>query len=143
MNTDVMFSSNSIEWETPLWLFEELNTIHHFTIDVCATPENKKCALFYSIEDNGLSKSWEGNCWMNPPYGREISKWVQKAYIESRKGTCKVVALLPSRTDTAWFHNYIYRKSGVSIEFLKGRLKFGNAKNSAPFPSMIVTFNSI
>lgn len=142
MNTEVMFSSNSIEWETPQWLFDDLNTVHHFTVDVCATADNKKCEHFFSKEDDGLSKTWEGVCWLNPPYGSEIKHWVEKAFRESRKGNCKVVALLPARTDTRWFHAYIYRKAGVTIDFLKGRLKFGNAKNSAPFPSMVVTFNA-
>lgn len=142
MNTDIMFSSESIEWETPIALFNKYNAIYNFNIDVCANANNTKCEKYYSVEQNGLIQTWEGNCWMNPPYGREITKWIEKAYSETKDGRCKVVALLPSRTDTKWFHDYIYHKKGVHIEFLKGRLKFGNCKNAAPFPSMIVIFSN-
>lgn len=133
MNNEAMFSSKTDMWETPQDLFDRLNKIHHFTCDVCAISENAKCEKYYSPQENGLSQKWEGCCWRNPPYGRDISKWVEKAY----KSECKVVMLLPARTDTKWFHDYCIKGR---IEFLKGRLKFGKAKNSAPFPSMIVIF---
>lgn len=143
MNTALHFSSATDMWETPQWLFDELNKEFHFEIDVCATIENKKCNnwLGYGPGDiftDGLKHNW-GNmvCWMNPPYGREIGKWVQKAYEESIKGAT-VVCLLPARTDTRWFHDYI--KDKAEIRFLRGRLKFGDAKNSAPFPSMVVVY---
>jgi site-specific DNA-methyltransferase (adenine-specific) len=140
MISKVLFSSNKTEWETPGWLFNELDREFNFTLDVCAIAENAKCKRYFSPEDDGLSQSWQGEvCFMNPPYGREVGAWVQKAYEESRKGA-KVVCLLPARTDTAWFHDYIYGKA--EIRFLRGRLKFSGAKNSAPFPSMIVIFNS-
>lgn len=135
MNTQVMFSSKTDMWETPQDLFDELNDIHHFTVDVCATAENAKCDTFYTIQDNGLLQEWSGVCWCNPPYGREIGKWVEKAY----NSKCKTVMLLPARTDTRWFHDYCMKGK---IYFIKGRLKFGNAKNAAPFPSMIVIFES-
>ena len=130
-------------WETPQGFFDSLNVIYHFNTDVCAVKANAKCKHYYSPDADGLQQSWNGVCWMNPPYGRNItSLWVEKAYMESRKG-CVVVALLPARTDTTWFHEFIYTKPGVTIEFIKGRLKFGISKNSAPFPSMVVVFTPI
>ena len=140
MNTDVMFSSKTDDWETPQNLFDHLNEEFHFNLDVCATSKNAKNMCYFTIKEDGLKQDWNNQaevCWMNPPYGREIGKWVQKAYRESCKG-CTVVCLLPARTDTKWFHDYIYNKA--EIRFMKGRLKFGQAKNSAPFPSMIVIF---
>jgi len=137
-NKDVMWSSASCEWETPQDIFDELDEVFRFTLDPCATPSNAKCNLYYTVEDDGLSKSWTGHhVFMNPPYGREIAKWVRKAYLESLNPDTVVVCLLPSRTDTHWFHEYCAKGE---IWFVKGRLKFGGAKNSAPFPSMIVIF---
>ena len=138
MNTDVMFSNKSDMWETPQELFDKLDAIHHFTLDVCALPENAKCEKYFTPDDDGLSQEWRGVCWCNPPYGREIGKWVEKAYIVSEFYGVKVVMLLSARTDTAWFHNYCMKGK---IEFIRGRLKFGKSKNSAPFPSMIVVFD--
>lgn len=135
--SSVHFSSQTCEWPTPEWLFNELNEEFGFTIDVCATPENTKCSLFYS--ENSLSKEWEGVVWCNPPYGRQIGYWVKKAYESSLKGTTCVI-LLPARTDTKWFHNFILGKA--KIRFIKGRLKFGDAENNAPFPSMIVVYEN-
>ncbi len=136
MNTDLMFSSKSADWETPQWLYDELDKEFHFTVDVCATEKNAKCRDFFSLEVDGLEPNWRGVCWMNPPYGRTIGKWVRKAYEESQNGAT-VVCLLPSRTDTAWWHDYCLKGE---IRFLRGRLKFSNSKNSAPFPSVIVIF---
>lgn len=131
-----MMSSNTDEWATPNYFFEELNKEFNFTLVPCATHENHKCNNYFTKEQDGLKQTWKGHkVYCNPPYGREISKWVEKAYNENKKGTF-VVMLLPARTDTRWFHNYIYNQH--EIRFLKGRLKFGNSKNSAPFPSMIV-----
>ena len=136
MLNKALFSSNSNMWETPQVLFNELNKEFNFTIDVCATKSNAKCENFFSPKEDGLLQDWSGMCWMNPPYGKSIKHWVEKAFIESRQENCTVVALLPARTDTKWFHNYIYHIA--EIRFLKGRLKFSNSKNAAPFPSMIV-----
>lgn len=131
-----LMSSNSCEWATPKNFFEQLNKEFNFTLDPCSTKENHKCKKYYTINDNGLEKSWENEIvYMNPPYGREIIKWVEKAYNENLKGTT-IVCLLPARTDTKWFHNYIYKKH--EIRFIKGRLKFNDGKQSAPFPSMVV-----
>lgn len=131
-----MFSSATDLWSTPQDLFDKLNSEFWFTLDPCATPENAKCKKYYTIEDNWLVQSWDSDrVFCNPPYWRQISKWVKKGF-ESKN---LVVMLLPARTDTSWFHDYIYNKS--EIRFLRGRLKFGGCKNSAPFPSMVVIFN--
>lgn len=133
----VHFSSKTDLWATPQDFFDRYNKQYNFTLDVCATPENAKCPKYLTVEDNGLLTHWHDNvCWMNPPYGREISRWMQKAYESSLLGAT-VVCLVPSRTDTHWWHTYAMKGH---IEFIKGRLKFGNAKNSAPFPSAVVTF---
>ena len=132
-----MFTSNTDMWETPQALFDELDKEFHFTIDVCAVPENAKCERYFTTAQNGLKQDWNtggGTIYMNPPYGREIGLWVRKA----AESNVTAVCLLPARTDTAWFHDYIYGKA--EIRFIRGRLKFGNSKNSAPFPSMIVIF---
>ena len=139
MNLATMFSSKRPDWETPKDFFEKFNNEFHFTLDVCATQANTKCKNFFSPEDDGLSKTWNGICWMNPPYGKEISKWVKKAYEESLSGTT-IVGLLPARTDTKWFHDYVLEKA--EIRFIKGRIKFVGSKNAAPFPSMIVIWNN-
>ena len=136
MNTDVMFSSNTDMWATPQEFFNKVNRLFNFTLDVCATPDNAKCEAFFSPEQDGLAQPWTGTCWMNPPYGRTIKHWVKKAYESSQEGAV-VVCLLPARTDTKWFHDYCQKGQ---ITFLKGRLKFGDCKNSAPFPSMVVVF---
>ena len=136
MNTG-MYSSRTCECETPQALFDRLNAIYHFETDVCATPENAKCAKYYTKDQDGLAQEWKGVCWMNPPYGREIWKWMRKAYFSAKSGAT-VVCLVPARTDTMWWH--VYAMEG-DIQFLRGRLHFGGAKNGAPFPSAIVVFN--
>lgn len=133
-----MLSSKTCEWATPQDLFDKLNGQYFFDLDVCATPENAKCAHYYTREQDGLRQDWRGICWMNPPYGREIGKWVKKAYESSLQGAT-VICLLPARTDTAWWHDFCIAHA-AKITFLRGRLKFGNAKNSAPFPSAVVVF---
>lgn len=137
MNTELMFSSKTDLWETPKDLFDKLNKEFHFTLDVCATPENAKCEEFYTKEQDGLKQPWKGTVWCNPPYGRQTGEWVRRAFLASVSGNT-VVMLLPARTDTRWFHEYIYGKA--EIRFIRGRLKFGGSKNSAPFPSMVVVF---
>ena len=137
VNANVMFSSASDLWSTPQDFFDALDAEFHFTLDPCCTHENAKCAKHYTKEDNGLALSWANETvFCNPPYGRELPKWVRKCYEESERAT--VVMLIPARTDTRWFHDYIYGRA--EIRFVRGRLKFGNAKNSAPFPSMVVIF---
>ena len=135
---DGMYSSKTDDWGTPQKLFDELDEKWHFDVDVCASEKNAKCLRYFSIEENGLLQDWSKfkTCYMNPPYGREIGKWIEKAYNESLKGGT-VVCLLPARTDTKWFHEYCLKGE---VEFLRGRLKFNDGKNPAPFPSMIVVF---
>lgn len=137
MSRAYMPQAKSVEWETPQWLFDELDREFHFTLDPCASHSNAKCSKYYTIEDDGLAQSWEGErVFMNPPYGRGLVDWVKKAFYEVRNGCELVVALLPVRTDTRWFHTYCY--DHAEIRFLRGRLRFSNDKNSAPFASMIV-----
>ena len=137
MNSDVMFSSKTDLWETPQDFFDELNDEFGFDLDACALPENAKCGKYYTPEQDGLLQPWEGVVWCNPPYGREIGQWVERAAKSADNGVL-VVMLLPARTDTKWFHDYIYGKA--EVRFVRGRLKFGGSKNSAPFPSMVVVF---
>jgi len=136
MLTKGLFTSTTDEWSTPQDFFDRLDKEFHFELDVCANHENHKCAKYFTKADDGLSMTWGGGVviWCNPPYGREIGKWVAKCAEHS--GTA--VMLLPARTDTRWFHDYIYGKA--EIRFIKGRLRFGDSKNSAPFPSMVVIF---
>jgi site-specific DNA-methyltransferase (adenine-specific) len=139
MITSGMMSSKTPEWATPQSFFDELNREFYFTLDPCSTHENAKCERHYTKEDDGLSQNWGGEkVFCNPPYGRELPKWVKKCYEESRHAD--VVMLIPARTDTRWFHDYIYGKA--EIRFVKGRLKFGNSKQSAPFPSMVVIYRA-
>ena len=134
----VLFSSKSNEWATPQDTFDKLNDEFHFTLDPCATSDNHKCDRFYTLENNGLLQDWTGErVFMNPPYSKEISKWMQKL---AESNVELGVALVPARTDTKWFHNYVYGK--CELRFIKGRLKFGNSKNSAPFPSMICIYRN-
>ena len=136
MNKSVHFSPATDLWATPQAFFDELNKEFGFELDVCALPENAKCEKYYTPEIDGLKQQWRGICWMNPPYGREIGAWMKKAYESSLEGAT-VVCLVPARTDTRWFHDFAMRGE---IRFIKGRLKFGDSKNSAPFPSAVVVF---
>lgn len=136
-NINVHFSSDSSEWETPQDFYDRLNKKFNFNLDPCASPVNAKCKKFYSRKENGLMQDWgDSVVFMNPPYGREIKLWMEKAYKSSLCGAT-VVCLVPSRTDTIWWHDYAMKGE---IEFIKGRLKFGGHKTSAPFPSAIVIF---
>lgn len=132
-------------WCTPQNFFDNLNEEFHFALDTAATSATAKCSAYFTPETDGLAQSWDcgGAVFCNPPYGREIGKWVKKAYEEAEKCKYPIVMLLPARTDTTYFHDYIYGKA--EIRFIRGRLKFGDengtASNSAPFPSMAVIFN--
>jgi phage N-6-adenine-methyltransferase len=145
----VHFSSTSAEWETPDDLFRELDAEFHFNLDPAATEENARCTIFFTKEMDGLSLPWAGfTVFCNPPYGRELPKWVKKAAGEKTL----VVMLIPARTDTRYFHDYILGKA--EIRFLRGRLHFINralpswredgdfVTSPAPFPSMVVIFRN-
>lgn len=138
-NLGVMFSSQDMTWTTPIELFNKLNDEFHFTLDVCSTHYSYKCPKHFTPEEDGLAQDWSNDiCWMNPPYGKEISVWLEKAYNESLRGAI-VVALIPSRTDTRYWNDYCM--NAAEIRFIRGRLKFGDSDNSAPFPSAIVIFD--
>ena len=136
MINEGMFSSTTDLWETHQGFFDRLNREFNFSTDVCATDDNHKCQKYYTKETNGLQQEWAGVCWMNPPYGREIGKWIEKAY----KSNAVVVCLVPARTDTRWWHEFCMKSK--EIRLVQGRLKFGGSKNSAPFPSAVVIFDS-
>ncbi len=151
-----LFSSDTGEWETPQEFYDELNKFWRFNLDPCATKENAKCETYYTKEQDGLERDWcyvqynpeykspylryPGRVFCNPPYGREIGQWVEKAVAEVQNGNAEVVVmLLPARTDTRWFHDYVLPNAYL-VRFVRGRLKFGGSKNSAPFPSVVVVF---
>lgn len=139
MNTDLLFSSKDEEWATPQKFFDQLDSEFHFTLDPCALPSNAKCTHYFTPEDDGLTQDWGGNVvFCNPPYGRKVGAWMKKCYEESLKPNTTVVVLVFARTDTAWFHDYVYGKA--EIRFVRGRLKFGNQKNAAPAPSMVAIY---
>lgn len=137
-----LFSSKSNEYETPIELFNQLDIKYHFTLDPCSTDLNCKCIKHYTKQDNGLLKSWKNEIvFCNPPYGRELYYWVKKCYEENLYNNTKIVLLIPSRTDTRYFHEFLYNNNNVDLIFLKGRLKFNNMDHGAPFPSLIAVFN--
>lgn len=132
-----LLSSATNEWGTPQWLFDALNREFSFSLDPCSTHENAKCSLHYTVVEDGLAQDWGGHIvFMNPPYGRSMGAWIQKAYESSRNGAT-VVCLVPARTDAAWWHDYITK---AEVRFLRGRLRFAGGNHSAPFPSAIVVF---
>lgn len=138
---NTMFSHKSDTWTTPQWLFDKLNKIYKFTLDPASSDNNHKCAKFFTEKEDGLKQSWKDEIvFVNPPYS-QIKEWVKKAHEERINNKTITVMLIPSRTDTKWFHEIIL-KNRYSISFIKGRLKFGEQKNSAPFPSMIVYFDN-
>ena len=126
------------DYSTPPDLFEKYDRLYHFTLDVCATPDNAKCPHYFTPEQDGLQQPWHGTCWMNPPYHQaEIPKWIRKAYEESQRGAV-VVALLPARTGSAWFHEVVLPHAQVT--FLRGRIKFAGMTTNAMEDSMIAVF---
>ena len=142
MNTGYMPQSKTDDWATPQDFFDQLDNIHHFTLDAAASSTNHKTPNWFGLDHenpkfrDGLAVTWENNrVWCNPPYGREINDWVKKAHEEANHA--ETVMLLPARTDTKWFHDYAIRHK---VTFIRGRLKFGNGNVSAPFPSILVVF---
>ena len=137
-----MFSSSTDLWATPQDFFDRLNEEFHFTLDPCTNGTNTKCPKFYMKQEDGLTQDWSGErVFMNPPYGRVIGDWIRKAYEEGTKEDTIVVALIPARTDTKYWHDYVMKAK--EIRFVKGRLKFGDGSNSAPFPSAVVVFDGV
>ena len=145
MNREVMFSSKRQDWATPDDVFKKLDDEFHFTLDAASSHENAKCAKHYTIVEDGLKQDWTGErVFINPPFGREIGKWVRKASEESCKPNTLVVMLIPARTDTSYWHDYIFarRSSGerAEVRFLRGRITFKGGTATAPFPSAVVVF---
>ena len=137
----VGFSSKSGEWDTPQDFYDKLDKQFNFTLDPCATSKSAKCKKYYTEEDDGLAQDWKGQTvFVNPPYGRGIGVWLKKGYEESKKHNTVVVMLIPSRTDTKWWHDYVMKAKEVHL--VRGRLKFGTSANVAPFPSAVVVFHS-
>ena len=136
------FLSDSSEWRTPAGLYHRLDEMFHFDLDPCATHENHLCDWYFTKDDDGLKQEWAGNVFVNPPYGRELPKWVKKAYEESLEGRCRtIVMLIPARPDTRYWQDIIFPYA-AAICYIKGRLKFNDGNQGAPFPSAIVVFKS-
>jgi site-specific DNA-methyltransferase (adenine-specific) len=149
MITSGLMSSKTNEWSTPNDLFQKLDLEFHFTLDPCCTHENAKCKKHFTSEENGLMQNWSNDIvFMNPPYGRQIGNWIKKAHESSLEGAT-IVCLIPARTDTIYWHKHIWDeiknkpRLGVEIRFIKGRIKFGEYKSSAPFPSAIIVFSNL
>lgn len=138
----VYHSSKDHTWETPQELFDKLNNVFNFKIDVCALPETAKCDEYFTPEVDGLKQDWVDICWCNPPYGRMQKDWIKKARDESLKNDATIVMLIPAKPDTKIWHDVIFKDSSA-VCFIKGRLRFGNAKENAPFPSAIVVFGNV
>lgn len=136
---DALKSSKRKDWETPKWLFDHFNKIFKFDLDVCATKETAKCKNFYTPEEDAFKQPWRGVIWMNPPYGQNtINPWLKRAHDEAIAGNCIVVALVPARTDTSWFHDYCCK---FAITFIRRRVRFVGGDYCATFPSCVVVFS--
>ena len=134
----VHFSSAKHDWTTPVDLFHRLDRVYQFDLDVASSEENALCKRFFTEADNGIAQSWaDSRVWCNPPYGRSIGVWTRKAAQEAERAVL-IVMLVPARTDTSWWHDAV---KTARVEYIKGRLKFGNSKNSAPFPSALLYWN--
>lgn len=140
---EALFSSKDMNWCTPVDFFEGLDREFHFELDPAATDKSAKCPKYFTPADNGLDQSWGGyRVFCNPPYGRQIAEWVRKGYEEGQKPGTLVAMLIPARTDTQYWHDYVLNGKADEVRFIRGRLKFtdedGKAKDTAPFPSALV-----
>lgn len=136
--TQERFKTRRDDWSTPDEFWQRLDTEFHFTCDAAASTRNTKCPFYFDKETNALVQDWSGHiCWLNPPYGRQLSTWVRKAYAEARDHGATVVCLIPARTNTEWFHEYVMRGE---IRFVRGRLQFGDAHHGLPLPLAVVIF---
>lgn len=141
MDKNLFFSSKSNDWSTPQDFYDTLDEEFHFDLDPCASDDNHKCDKYFTEAEDGLLQNWGGcTVFCNPPYGREVKKWVKKCAEEAKKPNTTVVLLIFARTETSYFHDYIYNKPNVEVRFIRGRLHFGENKNPAPFGSMVVVF---
>jgi len=137
--TGAALSSERHDWTTPDDFWRSLDAEFGFTLDVAASPANAKCARYYTASDDGLTQPWEGVVWCNPPYGKTIGRWVEKAWYAAQAGAT-VVMLVPARTDTGWWNDWAVKAS--QIRFVRGRLRFGGARSNAPFPSAVLVFQA-
>lgn len=144
-------SSASDDWPTPADFYDGLDAEFGFVLDVCASSANHKTAQFYALDHpdtsrrDGLAQNWSahaaalgGPLWMNPPYGRPIAAWMTKAF-EAAQAGATIVTLVPVRASTAWWHDLVLA-SGAEVRYVRGRLTFGNAVNSAAFSSAVVVY---
>lgn len=143
LSSEQMFSSEKMDWATPWALFNFVHAEFDFSLDAAASPSNAKCSRYITAEEDSFTKEWHdeadgGAVWLNPPYGRGLDRWVEKAYRESLKGCC-VVVLTFARTDTRWWHDWAMK--AAEIRLIAGRLKFAGAKNAAPAPSCLLIFD--
>lgn len=127
-----------IDWETPQALFDRLNSEFNFQTDVCANETNHKCARYFSPAQDGLKQEWSGMCWMNPPYGRRIVPWIEKAYQSACSGHATVVCLIPVRSDNEWW-KYVLQSE---LRFIRGRITFVGAESGMMVPSAIAVFHA-
>lgn len=139
MSMAIHYSSQKMDWTTPKDFFDKLDAEFDFTLDAAASHENALCARYYTEQENGLTQPWEGTVWVNPPYGRQIGKWIAKAAQSARDGAT-VVMLIPARTDTAAWHDHIFGNPQANVRFVRGRLRFGEATENAPFPCAVIVF---
>ena len=140
-----LYQSTTDDWETPRWLYDAYDRVYQFDLDVCATAETAKCDRWYGPDQDALMQPWEGRIWCNPPYGRQVEAWIARAIwaVQSVKTAPVAVLLLPSRTDTRWFHRHLYQAPGVQLDFLPGRVQFVGGESSAPFPSLVAIITPI
>jgi phage N-6-adenine-methyltransferase len=132
-----LFQTGTGETRTPQDFFSRLDREFQFDLDAAATKKNALCERYFTKKDSAFDHKWTGSVYVNPPYGRGIPQWCEKACAESKHNAITVVMLLPARTDTRWFHDCIM-KHPHEVRFLPGRLKFEGEKDAAPFPSMVV-----
>ena len=137
MVSDVLYASKRMDWGTPGDFYAMLDAEFGFTLDPCATDENALCENYYTKQDDGLRQAWHGVVYVNPPYGKEIGRWARKCY-ESAAAGATVVLLIPARTDTAYWHDWVMR--AAELRFVRGRLTFAGAAGAAPFPSAVAVF---
>lgn len=133
------FNAKSVEYETPDNIWHPLDKEFGFTLDVAATPGNAKCKKYYTAADDGLKQDWSGVCWMNPPYGRVMKTWVRKAHSEWKRGVT-VVALIPARTNTGWWHDCV--QDIATVRFIRGEVAFKGFERGLWMPMCVVIWHN-
>ena len=142
---EACLSSKKMDYSTPILFFDALNSVFNFEWDLAASPENALCKNYYTEQEDSLKQDWKGTCWLNPPYGRALPKFVAKASCDAMDAETTIVMLIPVRPDRLWWEKYIWKagdeRACVDICFVRGRLRFGGEVNQAPFPSAVVVFS--